>query len=149
MKLLTILIFSLAMKSMACDCTGSPFLRSTQNSALVVLVEIESQEVSSVKVKINELIKGAEKRKQVKVQGDRGADCLSSIRELKPGTRWIMALEKDSSFSGDYQLSSCGHHYAKVEKDNVIGFLNHTYLESKMLEKLPIDEIKKRIKSTH
>lgn len=149
MKLLiTLVMFSLFSRDgVACDCTGGPFIQSARDSLLVASVEVETQKGSWVKVKIKELLRGQESRNSIKVQGDRGADCLSSVQEFKPGSGWILALEKDKTIFGDYQISSCGHHYAKFENGNVVGYLTHTFLESKEKEKLSISEFKKRITS--
>jgi hypothetical protein len=124
----------------ACDCIdGGPFLKVAPKADLVVLAKVLRHEdmieyksdkarfPTAMVLEVQQVFGGKERRKRVKVFGDRGADCLEYVTRFPVKTRLFFALhrakghrfDKRGRDGGHYEISSCGTFFARVSKGAV------------------------------
>lgn len=131
--ILTLIFLLGSLKILACSCGYlGGFVYSNQASDIVVygtVVEYDSigtynspDNPYSIKFQVKEKIRGVENRDTITIWGDNGADCRPYIENFKPGTEWILALNKlNIKGNIEYEISICGEFYVPVNNGNITG----------------------------
>ncbi len=139
-KLFPVLFFSwfVAANAVACTCEWQgPFSWLTDDADAIVLGEVVAQKGNSFDVFVEQVMKGKELRKVVRIWGDRGVDCRAEVERFPIGTRWVFALDAiteipeggfnpstpNISFGriNDYSIPRCGAYWLKAQGDKLSG----------------------------
>jgi hypothetical protein len=134
-----IIITPFSLYPCTCKWVGN-FINVSKTSDLVILFKVVSYDdyftlfpqlpdpkrPMSINVEIIEIIRGTETRKSIKIFGDNGFLCRSSIRHLEIGKYYIAALHKTIDYEWDYgiietkndfSISACGEYLVNIDKN--------------------------------
>jgi len=89
-----------------------------------------------MEVKVLEVLKGKESRKNIRIWGDNGAQCRPYVSGFPQGTEWVFAIRRirqdsaapDLEKRGDYDLSVCGGYWLQVEGEQAKGDVSNPIL---------------------
>jgi hypothetical protein len=124
LRIVTLLVTLLAPSVvLACTCMwAGPFTKVALGTELVVFGEVRSHDRTSMDVTVLDVLKGAERRRVIRVWGGDGAACRPSVTGFPPGTRWILALRRfGEPRPRDYGISYCGEFWLEVRGAEAVG----------------------------
>ncbi len=112
--------------SLACSCKfQGPFLKMASESQLVILATVKQTMDYTMSVSVDKVFKGKSKE-IITIIGDRGDQCLESIKKFTVGNTYVFALNNQK---GKYFLSHCGTYYVSVKDSKVYGMVDYTFLD--------------------
>jgi len=135
-----------------CKCDiDAPFLSVAARDQLIAVVVVESHYskgdiVRAVNVKIDRVLSGSEKKKQIRIWGDDGHLCRPYAAAFFKKTRWVMALRPNSNpdeNTSDYALSICGEYWLSCTSDSVFG-----RIDADSLQRLDWKTFEQKLKTT-
>ena len=123
-----------------CDCLWQGgFTSSSAKADLLVQAKVLTHKGNSMDVAIEKLWRGKEYMEHIRIWGDNGQLCRPSIYQFEQGERWLLALKRiesipDDGFNPntpslsygreqDYEVSSCGVNWLRVNDNLVTGNL--------------------------
>lgn len=146
---LSVLIaFIFSQEILGCDCPPpKPFLTVASNSNLIVLAKVRryltydddsdgNAWVTSMEVKIDEILQGKEERKTIKI---RRTVCSKSLSEFEINKTYIFGISGEND---EYYLPKCGGSWLLVENGIAKGNI------AEGIENISLDELKSKIQKT-
>ncbi len=123
------LILSFYFQAMACDCYwGGNFISLISKSDEIVIGKfvsdtLDNKQKSTLLLDVSQVISGRMIEKQMRVNGDRGSDCLSDLGMIELNDTYLINL-----FKGDdskYYLDGCGEYYVRIVNDSIVSINEH------------------------
>jgi hypothetical protein len=116
----------------ACTCMWrGPLLTVAPTADVVVRARVLRHDVAAgainlvVEADVLEVLKGSERRSRIRIWGDNGVQCRPYVRMFAADTEWVFALGRITAGEGegDFAISVCGEHWARVDGDEAVGRL--------------------------
>ena len=138
------LLLALAAPALAqtegCECLWQgPFVEVQEATDLVVSGSVSQVRGNAVDLSVERVLRGQPSQSEIRIWMKTADYCRPEVERFPVGSEWVMALSRideqvpggfnpntpNISYGrvGDYQLSSCGGYWLKLEDDHVTGAL--------------------------
>lgn len=157
---MTMLIALQPAPAAACSCMwAGPFLKVAPGAEVIVRARVVDYHGRNRKVdlamdiEVQEVIKGREVGKRVRVWGDNGAYCRPYVSGFPRGTEWLFAITRlkstasdPGSAPGDYFINGCGAYWVRVEGESATGHIRAGN-PGEPTQAMPLDELRREMRA--